>query len=146
MDEAEFVDLIDARFPYDDLEVGLELAEQACAFSPNAAFAVVDELARPPRGSIAPVAHRLAILERIAEHLAHPLGSLILNIAHRQILDEELSDAEAVDTMQRVSAHPGQLAALSVAYFSCDDVEGVADREYQRIRALWGDVPERAPS
>jgi hypothetical protein len=137
MDEATFVDSIDARFPYTDLDAGLQLAEHACTISANAAFAVVDELARPPRGTAAPSAHRLAILERIRELLDHPLASVVLDLARRLVRDERPSVDDALRTMRLISAHPGQYAALSVAYFACEDSSGHADREYQRILKTW---------
>ncbi len=39
--------------------------------------------------------------------------------------------------LRQMEQFPRQYAALSVAYFACDDVDGVADQEFNRIRAAW---------
>ena len=137
MAEASFANQIDARFPYDDLRVGLGLAEQGCAISSNAAFMVAEELARPPYGASAPRSHRLAVLDRIAELDRHPLCPLIVQVTRRQIDGEELPVAEAISVMKEIAAYPGQYAALSIAYFACDDVDGEADAVFEEVRSSW---------
>lgn len=138
MNEAAFLDRIDGRFPYADLEAGLRLADEACAISANAGFALVDELARPPLGAMAPAVERLAVLDRVAARLEHPLAPAVLGLARRWIQGEEPSVDEAVALMRSIEAFPGQHAALSLAFLCCDDPTDEAAREYQRIQRAWG--------
>lgn len=137
MNETQFVSKIDCRFPHDDLEAALRLADEACGISANAAFAVLDELTRPPRGRGAPAPYRLAVVERIESSLHHALAPTIIDLARRLIREETPSVAQAIEIMRAVSAHRDQYAALSIAYFSCDDVNDEADGEYQQIQACW---------
>jgi hypothetical protein len=137
MTELEFANEIDGRFPYEDLEQGLGLAEQGCNISPNAAFAVLHELARPGRGVAAPVPNRIAVLDAVAARLDHPLASPVVALARRVIYGETPTVDESLDLMRTIAPFRGQYAALAIAYMSCDDRQGRATKEEGRIRASW---------
>jgi len=144
MNEAEFITAIDAQFPYDDPTRGKELAAQACSISPNTAFAVAEELARPGYGENPPVSERLEVLEALRSTIDHPLAAGVLDVAERMIGGEEMSVSGAVALMHEIAAYPGQYCALNIAYFSCDDVDGIADTLNDQIRDSWETVPTRA--
>jgi hypothetical protein len=48
---------------------------------------------------------------------------------------------EVLTRMDSVSGYPGLLAALSILYFSCDDIDGRADARLNEIRAAWEKLP-----
>ena len=137
MEEAEFIEHISCRFPYGDLSAARELAVQACAISPNAAFAVADEVSRPPRGETASPELQAQVFAVLERGIAHPLASPVLSAARRLAAGEELSVPETVFLLRQIARYPGQYAALSIAYFGCDDEAGVADEEQERIRQSW---------
>ena len=140
MSESTFIDSIECRFPYHDRSEALHLAAVACSISPNAAFAVVDEISRPPADEAIDLAIVSDVLSHIEAHLSHPLTNEIVVLARRLVAGELISVPEAVVVLRKIEAFPGQYAALSVAYFASDDIAGVADSEYNRIRAAW-DAP-----
>jgi len=140
MTEAEFIELIDCRFPYSDAAASRRLIAQACAISPNAAFAVADELARPAMGTDVSIATRLESLDILRNSLAHPLACAVLGLAQRKINEKEVTVGEAIAITEQVSAYPGEYAALGLAYMSCDDRDGLADHFYKDIIVRWQGV------
>ena len=137
MDESAFVASIACRFPYQDRVRAIHVTEEACSISSNAAFAVMDELSRPPKGESAPLALSMELFSLIEKRLSHPLVQPILALARNLVAGQTVSVAESVSVLRQTEQFPGQYAALSVAYFACDDVDGVADMEFNRIRHTW---------
>lgn len=137
MTEGEFIDAIACRFPYEDDGAAVAVIAAACTLGPNAAFAVANELARPPQSLSPSVGIRINLLAELRRNLRHPLADPVLAIAERMIRGEQVSVAEAVDMMMLIAGHPGSYKALSLVYFSCDDHEGDADRLYNEIVKRW---------
>ncbi len=52
MNESEFITHIDCHFPYQDRQEASRLIDLACQLSPDAAFMVAHELARPPQSKL----------------------------------------------------------------------------------------------
>jgi len=137
MDESAFISSIECRFPYLDRARAIAVTEEACSVSTNAAFAVVDELSRPPKGESAPQALSMELFSLIEQRLSHPLVQPILALARNLVAGQTVSVAESVSVLRQIEQFSGQYAALSVAYFACDDVDGVADMEFNRITSTW---------
>ena len=140
MSEVEFIQSIECRFPYRDRSRALELAETACLISPNAVFAVADEVSRPPHGEITDPETCSDVLNYLSAHIQHPLAEPVLGLAHTLVAGKSVNVGDAVRVLRQIEPFPGQYAALSIAYFAPDDIDGVADAEYNRIRAVW-DAP-----
>jgi hypothetical protein len=138
MKESHFIASIDCRFPYQDRILSLALTEEACSISPNAAFAVVDEILRPPVGISTSFALTTELLLLIEQRLSHPLVQPILVIARKLASGQVISVTDSLSAMRQVEHFPKQYSALSVVYFACDDIEGVADLEFRRIQTMWG--------
>jgi hypothetical protein len=136
-EEITFLESIDCQFPYQDQARAIALVEQACAISPNAAFAVVDEISRPPANELVSIEFSTTLLSLIEQQLLHPLVPSIIGIARKLVLDQSIPVMESVLVMREVEQFPGQYSALSIAYFACDDVDGIADAEFNRINAIW---------
>lgn len=135
--EQEFLEAIDCRFPFSDRDLAAQLIQEGCRLSPNAGFTLVDEIVRPARGISAPVALRRDLLNAVFNQLRHPLVPIIKPLAERLVAGQAATVEDALAIMRQVAEHPGQYAALSVAYFSADDVAGVLDREDGIIREGW---------
>jgi len=144
--EQAFIDSIDCRFPYTDRDAARQLVFEACCLSGNAAFAVLDELARPDVGADAPVEVRQELISLLEDCLKHPSGALamaatlapiLVPVDRRLVAGDKLSVPEAVVCMQAIRSYSGQYAALSLAYMSCDDVAGEADALYKEIMNSW---------
>ncbi|WP_162350363.1 hypothetical protein [Pseudoxanthomonas gei] len=137
MRESTFIESIECRFPYQDRLRALEITEEACSISANAAFAVVDELSRPPAGEAVSLSLSTELLSLIELRIPHPLAQPILSLARKLVSEQLVSVLESLFALRQVERFPGQYAALSIAYFACDDVDGIADLEFNRIRAAW---------
>ena len=135
--EQEFLDAIDCRFPFGDRALAMQLIHEGCALSPNAGFALVDEIVRPARGVVAPVDLRRELLRSVFALLQHPLVPVIAPLAERLVAGVEASVDEALAMMRKVAEHHGQYAALCIVYFSADDAAAVLDREDDVIRKAW---------
>ena len=138
-EEQKFRDSIDCDFPYTDRSQAEALINQASTISEDAVLAVIYELCYP--GSPNPVSkhprERLELLQLAADQSSYPLKSLIINTAQRLIRDEELSVQEAVEAMRKISKYPDEPTALNILYFSCDDVDNIADKLYKEIEMEW---------
>lgn len=140
MGEGEFLDRIDCRFPYSDREGALELAAEAMAISPNAAFAVVYEVCYVPDGVHADIETRHEVLARIEKSLPHPLRAVILPVARDVVDGGRLAAAERIALMRKVAPFRDQYAALQIALHARDPDEPEdeePDRVYDEILASW---------
>ena len=137
MHESDFIASIECRFPYENRAYAIEIATQACALSSNAAFAVVDEISRPPVGESSPPELSEDVFSLVEASLAHPLTTPILALARKLVAGKLVSVTESLFVLRQVERFPGQYCALSVAYQACDDVDGVVDQEFNRIMAAW---------
>ncbi|MGA2500065.1 MAG: hypothetical protein ABSH20_20190 [Tepidisphaeraceae bacterium] len=137
MTEAEFINSIDCRFPYENPKKASALAARALKISPNAVFMVYHELARPGRGFRSSKKERLAILEFLEERFVHPLSGLASWLTRNMIAEKELSVARAAAAMRVIADFPGCYNALNLAYFSCDDKLGKNERLVDLIWKRW---------
>ena len=140
MSESEFIDSIKCAFPYEDRQRATDIAEKSCLISPNAAFAVADEISRPPFGTTPDPGLCLELLSLLASRVSHPLMTPVIGLATKLVKDEQVSVAEAISVIREIERYPGQYSALSIAYFASDDIAGLADQEYSRITSAW-DAP-----
>lgn len=134
-----FLDKIDCNFPYNDRQECLKLIDQASTLSTNALFGVVEEICRPPRSENAIVSTTILVdlLTLTKDKLNHPLGEIILDVADKMVHGQELTVDDAIAKMQLVKNYPGQFHALSILYFSCDDIDGKLEPVWDNILNDW---------
>lgn len=145
MSEAAFIARIDCRFPYHDDAAGLALIDEAVAWSANACFAILEELARPPRSAAADEATRLRWMDALAERFDHPLKTLLFDLARALVLGRRVALRTALDAAEAIGAHPGQYAALNLAYFAAsDEADEALTRACDAIREAWSSELEAA--
>jgi hypothetical protein len=137
--EIQFLDKIDCNFPYLDRQESLRLIAQASTLSTNALFSVIEELCRIPESQRSTVSTEtlLNLLTVAASKLNHPLKEIIVDTADKMIRRQELTVDEAISKIQTVQKNPGQFAALSILYFSCDDKDGKLEPIWDNIINEW---------
>ncbi|MCK0143955.1 hypothetical protein [Aliiroseovarius sp. F20344] len=137
MTEADFAGLIDCRFPYNDHDVSIALMDHANAISSNAAFMVLEEIARPVVSAEVSKETRLELIQEWRERTNHPLVSSMAKVARAMVHDKLCSVEDALIQMDQISCFEGNFAALNIVYFSCDDVDGSVDQANRKIRSEW---------
>ena len=139
--ETQFRDKIDCKFPYHNRQESVQLMEQAAALSPHAQYSIIEELCRIPHSKRSSVVAEtlLDLLALVANQLNHPLKDLIVDTADKMIRNQALSVEDVILKMQIVQKYPGQLAALSILYHSCDDKEGKIEPIWENIISEWRD-------
>lgn len=138
--ETEFVSLIDCRFPYHDRAESQRLLVLGCSISSNAAFMVVEELARVPASVTVAPDRLLDLLEEVNTRLEHPIKELVIDVAKRFINGDRLSLSEARDAMREVAVFRNQFCALNVIYFAADEPWEEVDSLYDEITGRWREM------
>lgn len=133
--EIQFLDKIDCNFPYLDRQESLRLIEQASTLSTNALFSIIEELCRIPKSERPNVSIEtlLYLLTLTANKVKHPIKGIIIETAGKMIRREELTVDDVILKMQTVQNYPGQFAALSILYFSCDDID-------EKLEPIWDNI------
>ncbi len=137
MTETEFIEAIDCRLPYGDVQAVQRIIERAQGISSNAAFMALHEICRPPRSKKLSLEQHLLLLRIWAQAVDHPLCAQILPIAETVLRGADVPVPVAMAAMQAVAQYPNEYNALAIAYFSCDDKNGEADALHQRITRAW---------
>ncbi|MEZ4973087.1 MAG: hypothetical protein R2820_07230 [Cyclobacteriaceae bacterium] len=133
--ETKFIDSIDCKFPYQDKEKCIRLIDEAAGISVNAIFSVVEEICRVPvsAGGNVEISYLTDLLEYTQDKFDHPIKDIVFDTSDKLIHKQELTVDEAIDRMEIVRMYQGQFAALSILYFSCDDIDG-------RLEPIWDDI------
>ena len=133
--EIQFLDRIDCNFPYLNRQESLRLIEQASTLSTNALFSIMEELCRIPESERPNVSidTLLDLLNLTANRIKHPIKDIIVETAGKMIRREELTVDDVILKMQTVRKYPGQFAALSILYFSCDDID-------EKLEPVWDNI------
>lgn len=137
MNEEEFINSFDCKFPYEDQPKWIQIIEEGCKMSSNAAFAVLHEICRPPHGKKVTSKQLREMADYWSENANFPLAVPISKAAYAMIDHQELSVSEVIEIMNIVSNHRNEYSALAIAYFSCDDMEGVVEDRYKEIISSW---------
>jgi hypothetical protein len=134
--EQEFVDSFDTKFPYSNKEAASALIQQGWALSPNAAFFVLHEICRPPRGVEIETDSQHYFVSEWSEAGDHPLKPLLMGCAAALIDEVPMPWEKAVEAMQQIGAYDGQYAALSIAYFAGDSSSSEGDKALEDTDAV----------
>jgi hypothetical protein len=137
--ETKFIDSIDCKFPYNDKEECLRLIDEAIGISVNAIYSVTEEICRIPvsEREKVEVSYLLDLLTYIRDKFDHPLKELVFDTADKMIRGQELTVDEVIGRMGVVRTHRGQFAAMSILYFSCDDIDGKLEPLWDNILTEW---------
>lgn len=138
MTEAEFISLVDCRFPYHDSQEARRLITLGCSISDNAAFTIVHELVCIPASQSIPTAVRLDLLQEFDKQFEHPLKELITNVAKRRINGEELPLPEVLVAIREIQPFRNQYQALNVITMSAaEEAWDAMDELGDEIKQHW---------
>lgn len=139
--ELAFIDQIDGNFPYHDSKACAGLIDEALSISPNAVFAVVEEICRIPDEDreVVPFLHLTGLLRIIDQKFEHPLKKVVLMVARRMLELEETPGPEAAANIDSLVNFPRQFAALNIFYYSSFDDSGILDKAWDRVIKAWDD-------
>ena len=115
------------------------LIEEAKSISANAVYTVIEELARIPvseRENVSELELK-NLLQMTIYDFEHPLLDRLLPTVVLMIENKEQTVGNAIILMNEIENYPWLWGALSLVYFSCDDVNGIADQKYDEIREKW---------
>lgn len=135
--EQAFIEQIDCRFPYDDWEACTKIIDQGIAISPNAAYFVLHEIARPPHGGKPSTDRLRQLLGYWRARFTHPAAAAMKEVAAAIIAGSSLPVEEVIARMEKIAEFRGLHAALDVLYFACDDVDGRLEPVVGAIRRRW---------
>ncbi|MDP1800743.1 MAG: hypothetical protein Q8L81_05295 [Bacteroidota bacterium] len=135
--ELEFIDKIEDNFPIENYLHCIKIIDEAITISPNSVFAVIEEICKNAATDVVHEETLINLLKHIDKKFEHPLRKLILETAQNVILEEEMSMNETIANMEKVREHTGQYSALSVIYFSIEDVDGKLEKIWDSITTEW---------
>jgi hypothetical protein len=137
--EIKFIDSIDCKFPYHDKQECLRLIDESVGISVNAIFSVTEEICRIPTSEKdkAEPSYLLDLLTYIRDKFDHPIKEIIFDTADKMIHGQELTVDEVINRMEIVKEYRGQFAAMSILYFSCDDINERLEPLWDRIMTEW---------
>jgi hypothetical protein len=120
MSEAEYLVSIDCCFPCHDEAAWRAAIDLGIGISPNAGFAALDELSRPPRSAAAPEPRQKRMLAYWRARMKHPLTRVLARCAALRIEGKLLKPREAKGIMKLVAEYDGLHAALAVVLSVAD--------------------------
>ncbi len=135
MNEIEFIENIDACFPYRDQEKAKEIIKSGSVLSANASFMVLHEICRAPN-EIEPEL-LFKYLEKWEEVNNHPLKEIVVISAKALINESYIPNPQAIEAMNIVQQYKNQYNALSIVYFSAREESEELDRIYDEITDSW---------
>ncbi|MDO9000079.1 MAG: hypothetical protein Q7W45_09970 [Bacteroidota bacterium] len=135
--ELEFINKIEDNFPFENYFESVKLIDEAIKISPNSVFAIVEEICKEAGEENASEEALVNLLKTIDKKFDHPLRKIILETAQNIILNEETTLEEAIANMELVRPYPQQYAALSIIYFSADDLKGKSEKVWNSITTEW---------
>ena len=137
MNESEFIEQVDCRFPYGRPLDWRRLSAQAARVSPNAAFMVLHEICRVPRSVVVSPALASAMVRHWRRRFRHPLCRVLAPVVQAYVGGVALRPAQAARLMRKVAAYPDQYNALALCYFSAEDRAGALDRLFETVTSTW---------
>ncbi|WP_037316228.1 hypothetical protein [Ruegeria halocynthiae] len=137
MNEVDFSQLIDCRFPYDNASSAEALIRTAKSISTPAMFMLLEEICRPPKGSTASIEDVSRLIETWRKHIDHALADSMANAARTLASGLSYSAPDSLALLEEIAPHQGFYSALNIAYFVCNDAEGAVEQRADQIRAIW---------
>jgi len=135
MNEQQFIEIIDCKFPYDDIEASLELIKKAKTISDNSMFCVLHEIVRPSREISIELKKQLYSLW--LNNFDHKLINPVKEAADAIIENDELPQERVLDLLTQFDNEINQYCAISILYFSCNDINGKVNTKYNKIIEYW---------
>lgn len=135
--ELEFIDKIEDNFPFDNYLESVKLINEAITISPKVVFTIIDEICKISAEERVPKETLIGLLKHIDRKFEHPLRKLILETAQTLIFKEKIVFNETLANMEIVRKYRMQYAALSVIYFSTNDIDSQLEKVWDNITTEW---------
>lgn len=71
------------------------------------------------------------------QQFSSPVQDIVEPASLSYINKTEITDSEALDIMEKLSAFPKSYNALQVVLFACPDDDELVDEKYENIVAMW---------
>jgi hypothetical protein len=136
MTETDFIEQVDCNFPYLSFDRASEVISQAGEVSQNAVYLVLHEILRAPP-SVTAETKQLLLRMWQTEYEEDSLFRFVRRCIPAYTQKELVPIEIVVKLIEQLAAHKGQVFALTLLYFSCDDANGEAKAAYQTVLSLW---------
>ncbi len=133
--EEEFIESIDAKFPYEDEAKVSSLILQARGISSNAAFMVLYEIVCAPT-SVSSITKR-QWFNQWSEGYHHRLVNPVREAAEAMLSGKDLSVDRVLELLLPFVNEPHQNYALKILKESCHDVDGEVAKKCDQLRGAW---------
>jgi hypothetical protein len=135
MNEIEFIESIDACFPYKDERQWQALIKEGVQISDNASFMVLHEICRAPNEIS--IELQLKMLHDWEKAFDHPVKDLVIESGKAIIKGINIPVEKALEYLNQISKFKGLYNALAIVYFSCKDIDDKVSDLYNQIRYDW---------
>lgn len=149
MNEIEYINNMDACFPYENEKAWKAAIDQGIRISDNAAYMALHMICSGP--SHVPPNDVRRMLDCWSSRCKHPAKSTVMKAAKAVLNEEYLPEAEVLKSMDEVAAYPGLYNALGLIWQAApreDDWSGYAtpavEKKYDDIRKSWEGSKEPA--
>lgn len=135
MNEKEFIESIDACFPYENERKWRELIDEGIQISDNSSFMVLHEICCAPVEVSKDTRYKMLSVWK--NKYTHPVRDLALESGTAIIEERDISIEKALSSLKQISKFNGLYNAFAIVCFSCDDVEDKADDLFEEIVRSW---------
>ncbi len=114
MTEIEYIESIDACFPYDDEKAWKATIDEGISISDNAAYMALYEIcAAPPE---MPLTDLQRMLEYWDSKYDHSTKSIVMNAARAVMRGDYLPEEEILRCLDEIAVHPGLYNAIGILW------------------------------
>jgi hypothetical protein len=141
VNEKEYLDSIDASFPYQDESRWKATIDEGIRISPEAAYGALYEIfAAPPE---IPVSDLERMMDYWSARFEHPLKEMVLKMTKAWVTGTGVPEAEVLSAMEMMFQYPGLYKALQLVAGPPLDWSEAVDNKYADMNWRWlGEVPE----
>ena len=134
MNEQEYIDSIDACFPYDKWK---EAIDKGISISANAAFAALYELNSMSTFSEVSKEKLLEMLNYWSSKFSHPLKEIAIDAVMTSLDDKYLDIQKALNCLDTISKYPKLYSVLNLICNTGDYRDKRLDKKCDEIVNLW---------
>lgn len=139
MTEKDFLDIIDCKFPYNNLEKWKDLIDAGLKISDTCIYWIIHELVRVPKSLKNKVkkSNLLYFIDYINNTFSWTLKTEIIDFSYKLINSQFIDKVEILVLMEKVKTSMQDSIFLNILYFSIDDIDGNIEKKYNEIIDYW---------
>ncbi|UCC22737.1 MAG: hypothetical protein JSW23_01315 [Planctomycetota bacterium] len=135
MNEYEYIEKIDASFPYGEEQEWKACIDEGISISDNAAYMALHEICRA--SSDISRADSLKMLGYWSSKYHHDTKGVILEAAKALIYDTAISERDALAALNEIANYPGLYNAAAIVYFAAVPENENIQKKYDAIVRRW---------